>query len=188
MALGIVFADIIGAVATWLEDDVRLTAAVYTGQHFNKPDYPYATISVLSGPSIAGMGPMRSWSYQVGPDNINIDYQSMGEMSFSLQFLSNDPTIHAMELAYYAFESIHTATISSALSETANLGFLGVDPIENLDFVDSDQLISRSGFTARFSIGLGFAETVDTIESVIITEALDNEDDSALPGKDLTIP
>lgn len=185
--LGISLSSFVAAIVSWLERDDRLTSAVYTGQHAPKPDYPYATVSLLSGPSFAGARRSERWEYDDTEDQIVVTYRDQAILSFSLQFFSDDPSIHAMDLAFEALDSLQLQSVRDEL-ETARLAYVSDDGISNLDFEASDRLISRSGLTVTFNTGVSASEQFDTIESVTIEESISDSSDTLIATRETTLP
>ena len=188
MSLGLSLSTMVGAITTWLEADSSLTSAVYTGQHAPKIDYPYATINLISGPILSGGRRAEKLDYNATDDQIDITYYDQALMTFSLQFYSDDPSLHAMDLAFEALNSLQLLPTREALMSTAKLAYLSDGGIVNLDFVASNQLISRSGLTVTFNTVVSTSEQIDTIDSVTIEETLTDEAGTSLGTVVIEIP
>lgn len=185
--LGLSLSALVAPIVDWLEADTRVVSAVYTGQHTPKPDYPYATISLLTGPTFAGARRSEKWTYDPVEDQVVVEYRDQATFSFSLQFFSDDPAIHAMDLAFEALDSLQLRSRQD-IFQAANMAYSSDDGITNLDFEASDRLISRSGLTVTFITGVCTSETFDTIESVTIEENLSDESGNLLATQEIEIP
>ena len=185
--LGLTLAALVAPLVTWLELDTRIVQAIYTGQHVPKPLYPYATISILAGPIFAGARRSEKWSYDATDDQVVVEYRDQASFSFSVQFFSDDPAIHAFDLACQALDSLQLESTQAVL-DAANLAYMSDDGITNLDFEASDRLITRSGLAVTFNTGVCTSEQFDTIESVTIEKNLSDESGTLLATSEIEIP
>lgn len=185
--LGLTLAALVAPLVTWLELDTRIVRAIYTGQHFPKPLYPYATISILAGPIFAGGRRSEKWTYDSDADQVVVEYRDQATFSFSVQFFSDDPAIHAMDLAMQALDSLQLYSTQS-IFDAANMAYTSDDGVTNLDFEASDRLITRSGVAITFNTGVCTSEQFDTIESVTIEKNLSDESGTLLATSEIEIP
>jgi hypothetical protein len=151
------------------------------GQQAPRPDYPYATIKIISGPVIGRLTTYKT--YDAGEDTIIHSYKGDALFTVSCQFYASDVESSAQSLAYQALENLHKIAVRDTL-KAQRISYLRDDGIDNLDYIAGEQWITRAGITVDFSTSVYATESVDTIESVTYERTISDADGTEIDSSE----
>jgi hypothetical protein len=158
------------------------TSVVFKDQRGDRPDMPYATVKILSGPKVLGRDEHR-------PQDIGIpgDFNIAGLRQYLVEFeiltsgdnLNNpdyDQDMNAHQLLQNFRDSLETITVPELLN-SRGVSIHVKNDIQNLTGLLDDTFQNRAILTITFGVASNIADSPSTIEHVgiggtVVTDVL----------------
>lgn len=169
------------ALIDWFMEATGLPCVIWRDQDAPQPEYPYGTLSIISGPTkIGGVDEIRQRVLDPQPDGpaapaLPIELQIVGprEMTVSCQINvgppnDNDPTENSRSLMAAAQAALGLPSFAAKL-KTAGLSVIEELPILQTNVQIADLWVSRSQMDVRFGLTSCVVEKSAVIETVKIT-------------------
>lgn len=174
------------ALHDWLSGATGLTT-IWAQQDAPRPAYPFATLSIIAGPTrVGGVDEIR-YTYDSGQplgQEVEIEAAGLREITVSCQAFvaagtSQTQNRVARDTMCKAQSSLGMPSVQAAL-RAAGLSVIEEGVVQNASAVDEDTWIGRASMDVRFRLAASVSERGPYVNQVLVSSQLDVDPDLEL--------